>query len=329
MTFGEQNTRAEAFEQLDCALDYGVNTIDVAEMYPVPPRSTTQGESELIVGQWLTERQCREQIILATKATGSSQGNGGFDYIRGGPRLNRQHLRAAVEGSLKRLQTDYIDLYQLHWPERATNFFGQLGYTHLPPQASEVPLEESLSALDELIREGKIRSIGLSNETPWGVMHALSVSHQCGLTPVVSIQNPYNLLNRTYEIGLAEISMREHVGLLAYSPLAFGVLSGKYLNGAKPKGARLTISQRFTRYSNESATMATEAYMKVAKKHNLNPSQMALAFVNRQPFLTSNIIGATSLEQLRCNLASTEVTLHDDILVDIDNVHRRFTNPAP
>jgi len=327
MTFGEQNTEVEAFEQMDYAFAEGVNFIDVAEMYPVPPKESTYGASERMVGNWLKARQCRDKIVLATKVTGNGVNNPGFDYIRGGPRLSAPQIKLAAENSLKRLQTDVIDLYQLHWPDRTTNCFGRLGYQYIEEETYS--LEESLSAMADLVREGKVRAVGLSNETPWGVMEANRVAEKLSLPRVASIQNPYNLLNRSYEIGLAEISIREKIGLLAYSPLAFGVLSGKYRGGARPAKGRITLYSRFTRYTNTQAEAATEAYGKLAKEQGLSLTAMALAFVNQQLFLSANIIGATDLKQLKENIASVDITLGDEVLEGIEAIHKQYSNPAP
>ncbi|MGM0856580.1 MAG: NADP(H)-dependent aldo-keto reductase [Pseudomonadota bacterium] len=323
MTFGEQNSEAEAHEQLDRAVAFGINFIDTAEMYPVPPKAETQGLTERYVGSWLKQRRERDDVIIATKAAGP-----GLDHIRGGPRLTREHLFKAVDASLDRLQTDYIDLYQLHWPDRSTNFFGKLGYVH-NEEEDATPLEETLTALKELVDAGKIRAIGLSNDTPWGTMRALQLADQLDVPRVASIQNPYNLLNRSFEVGLAEIAHREDVGLLAYSPLGFGVLSGKYLDGAKPPTGRLTLYERFKRYTSPEAEAATKAYVSLARDYGLDPAQMALAFVNSRSFLTSNIIGATTMEQLESNLASESMKLDDDLLEAIDDIHRRMPNPCP
>ncbi len=326
MTFGEQNTPEEAFAQLDRAVDAGVNLIDTAELYPVPPREETYGRTEAIIGQWLARRPgMRARVVIATKAASRADW---IPWIRGGPRLNRKHLEAALEGSLRRLGVETIDLYQLHWPDRNTNFFGRLGYEH-DPDDDPVPLRETLEVLADFVRAGKVRAVGLSNETPWGVMHCLALAREHGLPRVVSVQNPYNLLNRTYEIGLAEVSLRERVGLLAYSPLAFGVLSGKYLDGAQPAGARLTLFPRFDRYSNARARRATEAYVAIAREAGLSPAQMALAYVNSRPFLTSNLIGATTLEQLEENLASVALRLPEEVLAAIEAVHADNPNPSP
>ncbi len=323
MTFGEQNSESEAHDQLDRAVAFGINFIDAAEMYPVPPRAETQGRTEAYIGSWLKRRESRDDVIIATKVTGP-----GLEHIRGGPRLNREHIHQAIDASLERLQTDYVDLYQLHWPERSTNYFGRLGYEH-DEEENAVSLEETLAVLKELVDAGKVRAIGLSNETPWGVMKALQLAERLGLPRVASIQNPYNLLNRSFEVGLAEIAHRENVGLLAYSPLAFGVLSGKYLDGARPENARLTLFERFKRYTSPLAEQATRAYVDTAREHDLDPAQMALAFVNSRSFLTSNIIGATTMEQLEANLASESLKLEQSVLDAIEEVHRRIPNPCP
>ena len=325
MTWGEQNSEAEGFAQIDRARAAGINFLDTAEMYPVPPRSDSYGATERIIGNYLKARGNRADWILASKVAGP--GNG-IDYIRGGQlKHNRAHISAAVDASLKRLQTDWIDLYQLHWPERSTNFFGQLGYRH--QEQGFTPLQETLEALGEQIAAGKIRHIGLSNETPWGTMKFLQLADGLGLARAVSIQNPYNLLNRTFEVGLAEVAIREQCGLLAYSPLAFGMLSGKYADGARPEGARITRFSRFTRYTNPQSQSACARYVALAREHGLDPAQMALAFVTRQPFVTSNIIGATSLEQLESNLGSIDLQLSAEVLEGIEAIHREQPNPAP
>lgn len=326
MTFGEQNTQADAFAQLDRAIDAGLNFIDTAEMYPVPPRADTQGATERFIGNWLADRGGREQLIIASKVAGPGDW---IDYLRmPGRRLDRTNIEAALDASLKRLRTDYIDLYQLHWPDRETNFFGKLGYRH-PETDDSVPLLDTLQVLDDLVKAGKVRYVGLSNETPWGTMRMLTLAETHGLPRMVSIQNPYSLLNRSFEVGLAEVAMREQCGLLAYSPLAFGMLSGKYANGARPAGARLTLFERFDRYSNEQAETATAEYCAIAQRHGLDPAQMALAFVTSRPFVTSNIIGATTLEQLETNLASAELQLSQEVLDEIEAVHQRQPNPSP
>lgn len=324
MTWGEQNSEQEAHEQMDCALAAGINFFDTAEMYPVPPVPATQGKTEQYIGTWFASRGQRDKVILATKIASV-----GMDYIRPDANLRAAQIVAAVETSLQRLQTDYIDLYQLHWPSRPTNFFGQLGYTTPQEVDTSVPIAESLQACDQLIRQGKIRCLGLSNETPWGVAEFLRCAAAEGLARVVSIQNPYNLLNRSFEVGLAEFAHREAVGLLAYSPLGMGVLSGKYRYGARPKQARMTIFTRFQRYMSELALATTERYLQIADDYGLNPSQMALAFVSDRPFVTSNIIGATSLAQLEENIGSAELTLSDEVLAAIEAVHLAQPNPCP
>jgi len=328
MTWGEQNTQAEAFEQMDMAFDLGVNFFDVAEMYPVPPRPSTQGKSEEILGEWLVQRGRRDKIVLATKVTGRAERNNGLEHVRGGARLNREHIHKAIDDSLKRLQTDYIDLYQVHWPERVTNFFGRAEYHHMP-EDDGYEIAETLSALDELVKAGKVRHIGVSNETAWGMHEYLRVAQQESFSRIVSIQNPYNLLNRTFDVGASEMALREKVSLLAYSPLAFGSLSGKYLDGKRPEGARLTLYDRFKRYLKANAAAATEAYVAIAKEVDLNPAQMALAFVNGRQSVASNIIGATNLQQLKENIDSIDIELSEDIRQKIDDVHYSDPNPAP
>ncbi|WP_373387311.1 NADP(H)-dependent aldo-keto reductase [Pseudomonas alcaligenes] len=325
MTWGEQNSEAEGFAQIDRARACGINFLDTAEMYPVPPRRDTYGATERIIGNYFKARGNRADWVLASKVAGP--GNG-IDYIRGGQlKHNRRHIVAALDDSLKRLQTDWIDLYQLHWPERSTNFFGQLGYRH--QEQDFTPLQETLEVLGEQVQAGKIRHIGLSNETAWGAMKYLQLADSLGLPRAVSIQNPYNLLNRSFEVGLAEVAMREQCGLLAYSPLAFGMLTGKYENGARPANARITLFSRFARYTNPQAIAACSRYVTLAKEHGLDPAQMALAFVTRQPFVTSNIIGATSLEQLESNLGSLSLELSEELLAAIEAIHREQPNPAP
>lgn len=327
MTWGQQNTEAQAFEQMDYALERGINFFDTAEMYPVPPRAETQGRTESFIGNWLAQSGARDKIILASKVAGRGDNNPGVQHVRGGPRLNKEHIQRAIECSLQRLQTDYLDLYQLHWPERDANFFGQQDYRH--GNDDGVSPHETLEALAELVQQGKVRHIGLSNETAWGVMHYLSLAKEFDLPLVASVQNPYSLVNRTYEVGLAEVSMREQVGLLAYSPLAFGVLSGKYLNGQRPEGARITLFDRFTRYTNARTEAAVGEYVALAHKFDLDPAQMALAFVTGREFVTSNIIGATTMEQLKANIDSFELVLDQAVLDEIEQIHRNSPNPAP
>ncbi|TQI81959.1 aryl-alcohol dehydrogenase-like predicted oxidoreductase [Serratia fonticola] len=326
MTFGEQNSEADAHAQLDYALAAGINLIDTAEMYPVPPRPETQGLTEQYIGSWIKARGNRDKIILASKIAGPVRGND--SGIRPQQALDRKNIRAALDASLKRLNTDYLDLYQLHWPQRTTNCFGKLNYQYTDEKAT-IPLLETLEALTEQVRAGKIRYIGVSNETPWGVMRYLQLAEKHELPRIVSIQNPYSLLNRSFEIGLAEISQYEGVELLAYSSLAFGTLSGKYLNGAKPAGARNTLFSRFTRYSSAQSQQAIAEYVALAQKHGLDPSQMALAFVRQQPFVASTLLGATTLEQLKTNIDSFDVVLSEEVLQALEEIHTRFTIPAP
>ncbi|MEE9552114.1 MAG: NADP(H)-dependent aldo-keto reductase [Gammaproteobacteria bacterium] len=326
MTWGEQNTEAEAHAQLDYAVNAGINFIDTAELYPVPPKEETQGRTEEYLGTWLAKRSDRDKLIIASKVCATADWT---PYLRNGNnRLDSKNIEAAVDASLKRLQTDYIDLYQIHWPERDTNYFGKLGYYHVP-EKDGVPIEETLEALGNLVASGKIRNIGISNETPWGITEYLRAAEQNNLPRIVTIQNPYSLLNRTFEIGAAEFAHREDVGLLAYSPLSFGVLSGKYLNGAQPEGARLTLFERFSRYLNENGIKCTKAYVELAREHGLDPAQMALAYVNSRPFLTSTIIGATNMDQLKTNIASIDLELSKDIIKAIEDIHDQQPNPCP
>jgi aryl-alcohol dehydrogenase-like predicted oxidoreductase len=329
MTWGEQNSEADAHAQLDLATDYGVNLIDAAEMYPVPPRPETQGLTERYLGSWLKKSGRREKLIIATKAAGPARLPHQPKHVRGGHTyFDRKGLTEALHGNLERLGTDYIDLYQLHWPDRTVNIFGRLNYSHIEDEHT-VPIEETLSILAEFVKEGKIRTIGVSNETPWGVAQFLKAAEKFKLPRIVSIQNPYNLLNRTFEIALSEFAAREQVGLLAYSPLAFGTLTGKYLNGARPERGRITLYERFSRYNNPQAEKATQEYVALARKHGLEPAHLALAYVNSRPFLTSTIIGATDLAQLKANLSSIHLTLNETILAEIDAIHTRQPNPAP
>lgn len=325
MTWGQQNTSEEGFAQMDMALDHGVNFFDTAEMYSVPTHPDTYGRTEEIIGDWFEQTGNRDKVILATKAAGPGDW---IKHIRGGPRLNRDHLFRAVEDSLKRLKTDVIDLYQMHWPDRSTNFFGRLGYKH---RADEdiTPIAETVAALDELVKQGKIRHYGLSNESPWGVMSYVHEAEKAGAPRPASIQNPYSLLNRSFEVGLAEVAHREDVGLLAYSPLAFGMLSGKYRNDAWPEQARLTLFKQFSRYTNTEAIAATELYWALAEELGVSLTQLALAYVTSRGFVTSNIIGATSLEQLKENLDSVNVTIERDVEKKLEAIHTRHPYPAP
>lgn len=326
MTWGRQNTEAEAHAQLDYALGRGVNFIDAAEMYPVPPGQETHGRTEQFIGTWLKQRKDRDRIVLATKVAARGRD---FEWLRGGPRLDARNINQAIDASLQRLQTDYVDLYQLHWPERRTNTFGQLGYRHDAADDGGVPIEETLEALQGLVKSGKVRHVGISNETPWGFMNYLHLAQTRNLPRVASIQNAYNLLNRSFEIGNAEIAIREQVGLLAYSPLAMATLTGKYLDGARPAGARMTLFTRFQRYSGAHAQPAIAAYVELARQHGIDPGQMALAFVNSRQFVTSSIVGATTVEQLRSNIDSVDVTLPDEVLKGIEDIYRRVGSPCP
>jgi len=325
MTWGEQNTEDEGFEQMNYSLDKGINFFDTAELYAIPPKKETYGKTEEIIGNWFKEKKNRSKVILATKIAGP-----GLSWVRGGGnQYDKEKLNKAVNQSLKRLQTDYIDLYQLHWPERKTNYFGKLGYEHKNDNEWN-NFEEILNSLDEIIKSGKVKYIGLSNETAWGLTKFLEISKTKNLPRVMSVQNPYNLLNRTYEIGLAEASIREKSGLLAYSPLASGIMSGKYRNGAMPDGSRMKLfGDRFPRYKTKNAINAVEEYYKISKKHNLNMAQMSLKFCELQPFMTSVIIGATTMEQLKTDIESVNVNLSDDIIKEINEVQKLYTNPCP
>jgi len=326
MTWGKQNNQTEAFEQMDYAMSQGVNFFDTAEMYAAPSSEKTFGKTETMIGNWFRERNNRNKVILATKVSGP-----GLSWIRGGGlQYTKENISNALQGSLKRLQTDYIDLYQLHWPERNTNYFGKLGYKHQVKEKEWNSIESILRILKQFIDQGKIRYIGLSNESAWGFSKFLELSKLYDLPRVMSVQNPYNLLNRTYEVGLAEISVREQSGLLAYSPLASGVLSGKYRNNQKPEGSRLQLfGDYFPRYAGKSSNLAVEEYFKVAKKYKISLTQLSLAFVNQQPFVTSNIIGATTTKQLKEDIESINIKLSSEIIEEINLVHKKNPNPAP
>jgi len=326
MTWGEQNTIKEGFEQMDYALDQDINFFDAAEMYPSPCRKETYGETEKIIGHWFSERKNRDKIILASKISGP-----GMDYIRGGGlQFSEKNISIAIENSLKRLKTDYIDLYQLHWPERKTNFFGRLGYEHREDSNEWNDFEKILIVLENFIKEGKIRYIGLSNETSWGLSKFLEVSKLKKLPKMMSVQNAYNLLCRTYEIGLAEISIREKSGLLAYSPLAGGFLTGKYQNKNLPENSRQKLfAEYYTRYSKSYAAEVIEKYFNISKKFDLNFAQMSIKFCEIQKFITSTIIGATTMEQLKINIESVNVTLEKEVIKEINNVHLIHSNPCP
>lgn len=324
MTFGNQNTQQEGFDQMDVALDRGVNFFDTAELYPVPASPESYADTERIIGNWFQQSGKRDQVILATKIAGPG------DYTKH-IRTTGFHpdaIREAVDNSLSRLKTDYIDLYQLHWPERMTNTFGVRGFKHQPNDPWEDNIEIILETLSELIKAGKIRQVGLSNETPWGVMKFLEYTKK-ELPRMITIQNPYSLLNRTFEVGNAEVSLRENVGLLAYSPLAFGVLSGKYLHGKQAANSRLELFPRFSRYSSDPCTEATRRYEKLALQHGLSLTEMALAFVTYRPFVTSNIIGATNLNQLHENIDSANITLSKEVLEGIELIQKDIPDPAP
>ena len=327
MTWGEQNTEADAHDQLDYSLDHEVNFIDTAEIYAVPTKAETQGLTEKYIGTWFKARGNRDKVVLATKVAGRS----GMSWLRENeeiPRLSKEHVFYAVEQSLKRLQTDYIDLYQVHWPERKSNYFGRLGYEY-SDDGIGIEIEETYKAMDKLVKDGKVRYLGVSNETPWGVNEYLRIEREYSYNRIVSIQNPYSLVNRIYEVGLAEISHHEKVGLLAYSPLGFGVLTGKYMDNT-PADSRLGLyGDWFTRYSNKYTLDAVRKYVDLAKKYSLTPTKLALAFVNCRPFLTSNIIGATKMDQLKENIDSIEVSLSDEIIEAIEEIHVSNPNPAP
>ena len=325
MTWGEQNTQNEAFEQMDYALEQGVNFWDTAELYSVPPKKETFGHTEIIIGNWFKKSKKREKIIIATKVSGPAR-----LYIRGGENnYGIKMMTEAVDGSLKRLQTDYIDLYQLHWPERNTNTFGKLGYEHKEVENWN-EIEDVLGNLKRFIDKGKIREVGLSNETPWGVSKYLDFSKNKDLPRMMSIQNPYSLLNRTYEVGLAEISVRDKIGLLAYSPLASGFLTGKYRNNKLPKNSRIERDGDFwTRYNKPNRNNAIEEYYKISKNYSLDIAQMSLKFCEIQDFMTSVIIGATTMEQLKTNIESVNIKLTDDVIKEINEVQTIYPNPCP
>lgn len=328
MTYGEQNTQQEAFEQLDYAIAQGINFIDTAELYAIPPKAETYGATETIIGNWLAKRGRRDDLVLASKIAGP-----GADWVghirQGKSRFDEKNISEALDNSLQRLQTDYLDLYQLHWPERQTNYFGKLGYQPDPDEQTMTPVIETLQALEKQIQAGKIRYIGLSNETPWGLMQFISVAKAMNLPLIASVQNPYSLLNRSYEIGCAEISYRENVPLLAYSPLGFGVLTGKYLQNNAPATARMSLWPQYARYSNPQAVKATQAYVDLARQHQLDPAQMALAYVNSRPFVAATIIGATNMQQLQTNIASEQLTLSNEVVTAIEDIHKAIPNPAP
>ena len=326
MTWGNQNIEAEGHEQMDYAVDQGINFFDTAELYPIPAHPDRYAHTEKIIGNWFKKNGNRDQIILGTKIAG----NGDYTKFIRTTGFSRDSIISAVESSLERLQTDYIDVYQLHWPERSTNYFGQRGYKHDVTDHWEDNFHQVLETLRDLIREGKIRHVGISNETPWGTMRFLEESKvHASLPRVVTIQNPFSLLNRTFETGLSEIAIREHIGLLAYSPMGFGVLSGKYLGGKLPDKSRIALFPNYNRYGGENATNATQKYFDLAQDHGISLAQMALAFVNSRPFVTSTIIGATTMEQLKENIDSIDVKLSDVLLKGINAIHNEIPNPSP
>jgi aryl-alcohol dehydrogenase-like predicted oxidoreductase len=328
MTFGEQNTKDEATAILDLAADHGVNFLDAAEVYPIPPKPETQGESERIIGQWMKDRGNRDRMVVASKVAGPT----GMSHLRDGPiHLDARNMTLAVDRSLTNLQVEAIDLYYLHWPERKVNNFGKLDYVHRPEEEAEAtPLKESIEALGSLIKAGKIRAWGLSNETPWGVMRAVALCDALGVPRPAAIQNPYSLLNRTFEVGLAEVAHREEVPLVAYSPLAGGILSGKYANGTQPEGARLTLfPQRYPRYTKPRAILGADSYVALARELGVAPTALAVAHALSRPFLASALVGATSVAQLTESLAGLHLTLSEETLEAIEVLHANDPNPAP
>jgi len=325
MTWGTQNTEKDAFEQMDYSLSKGINFFDTAELYSVPPNSDSYGKTEVMIGNWFEKRKNREKIILASKVAGP-----GCNWIRGGGNnFDEKKIGEAIDGSLKRLKTDYIDLYQLHWPERSTNFFGKRDYTVDNQEGDWNSFESVLEALKKFIKNGKIRYVGLSNETPYGLSRYIELSKNKHLPRMMSVQNPYNLVNRTYEIGMSEISIREKCGLLVYYPLATGALSGKYRNGKMPKNSRQALFKGWERHLNPLAMKAYDEYFNLAKEYNMTMAQLAQAFVNTRPFVTSNIIGATTMEQLKENIGSVNIELSDEVLKRIDDIHNNNPNPSP
>lgn len=327
MTWGRQNTEAEGHEQMDYAVEKGINFFDTAEMYSVPARVDTVGATERIIGSWFKKTQKRHEIVLASKITGYSPG---LSFIRNHQlNFSKEQIHAALEGSLTRLGTDYVDLYQLHWPQRKTNYFGQLGFTYDPNDPWEDDFLSVLETMNDLIKEGKIRHWGVSNESAWGLMHVIRLAEKNNLPVPLSIQNPYNLLNRSFEVGLAECSMREKCGLLAYSPMGFGLLSGKFHKKLDKPEDRINQFPQLPRYNSPQSWEATAKYLAVAEKHGLTLAQMSLAFVTQQPFVSANIIGATSMVQLKENIGSADIYLSDEILKEINGVHKEISNPAP
>ncbi len=327
MTWGEQNTEAEGHEQLDYALAQGLNFIDTAEMYPIAPRQQTYGDTERIIGKWLKARNNRDKVVLATKIVGPAAP---FKFIRDGDlKLDRKNIEVAIDDSLKRLQTDYVDLYQIHWPDRSFNGFGRREFAIVEDE-DYTPLQETLEVMGDLVKAGKIRHFGVSNESPWGVMKYLQIAEAKGLPKVASIQNWYNLVGRGFETGLAEVALREKVSLLAYSPLGAGALTGKYLNGAKPEGRRLTLWEgRYPRLNSPIVEKAVASYVTLAKDNGLDPAQMAIAYALTKPFLACAILGATSMEQLKTNIDAAQITLSPEVLEAIENIQKANPDPAP
>jgi len=328
MTWGEQNSEREAFEQLDYAADQGINILDTAELYAIPPRRETQGLTETIIGNWFKARNNRSEWIISTKVTGPSSRMDWFRQDGSLPRLDEKNIREAIEGSLKRLGTDYIDLYQLHWPDRPMELFGGLDYTHLDDNGS-VPPEDSLRVLADLVAEGKVRHVGLSNETPWGLMKFISLADAMGLPRMSTVQNAYNLLNRTDEMGLSEVFYREGVSSLPYSPLGQGTLTGKYIDDACPAGSRKALFDRMPRYETSGANARVKEYKSLAESHGLTLTQLALAFCRSRPFIGATIIGATTMAQLKENIDAFDTTLSEDVLKGIEEIHLRQPNPCP
>ena len=325
MTWGTQNTEKDAFEQMDYSVSQGVNFFDTAEIYSVPPTSDSYGKTEVMIGNWFEKRKNRDKIILASKVAGP-----GCDWIRGGGNnFDEKKIGEAIDGSLKRLKTDYIDLYQLHWPERSTNFFGRRDYSYNNKEGEWNSFENILDALGKYIKRGKIRYIGMSNETPYGLSRYLEISKNKGAPRMMSVQNPYSLVNRTYEIGMSEISIRQKCGLLVYYPLAAGALSGKYRNGEMPKNSRMALFKGWERHLNPLAMRAYDEYYKLAKDFNLTMVQLAQSFVNSRPFVTSNIIGATTMEQLKENIDSVNIDFTDEMMERVDKIHNENPNPSP
>ena len=325
MTWGTQNTEKDAFEQMDYAVSQGINFFDTAEIYSVPPTSDSYGKTEVMIGNWFEKRKNRDKIILASKVAGP-----GCDWIRGGGNnFDEKKIGEAIDGSLKRLKTDYIDLYQLHWPERSTNFFGRRDYLFNNKEGNWNSFESILEALEKYIKSGKIRHIGMSNETPYGLSRYLEISKNKGAPRMMSVQNPYNLVNRTYEIGMSEISIREKCGLLVYYPLAAGGLSGKYRNGKMPEDSRMALFKGWERHLNPLAMKAYDKYYKLAKDFNLTMVQLAQSFVNSRPFVTSNIIGATTMDQLKENVESINIEFTDEMMERVNEIHNNNPNPSP